>query len=57
MDEEKYLYVPVGLLFVTLGENHEQVSFAYPFAYDSKPSVASTGLSYIIFVVISIFIV
>lgn len=31
MDDEKYLYVPLSLLFVTLSENHEQISFAYPF--------------------------
>uniref|UniRef100_A0A1I8EP42 GATOR complex protein NPRL3 n=2 Tax=Wuchereria bancrofti TaxID=6293 RepID=A0A1I8EP42_WUCBA len=31
MDEDRYLYSPLGIMFVTMGENHEQVSFAYPF--------------------------
>uniref|UniRef100_A0A0N5AQU3 GATOR complex protein NPRL3 n=1 Tax=Syphacia muris TaxID=451379 RepID=A0A0N5AQU3_9BILA len=29
--ENKYLYAPMSLLFVTLSESHEQISFAYPF--------------------------
>lgn len=36
MDDEKYLYVPMSLLFVTLSENHEQISFAYPFELSGK---------------------
>ncbi|VDK75514.1 unnamed protein product [Litomosoides sigmodontis] len=39
MDEDRYLYSPLGIMFVTMGENHEQVSFAYPFQGDfSFPS-------------------
>uniref|UniRef100_A0A915C965 GATOR complex protein NPRL3 n=1 Tax=Parascaris univalens TaxID=6257 RepID=A0A915C965_PARUN len=36
MDEERYLYAPLGLMFITTSENHEQVSFTYPFSYDQS---------------------
>ncbi|VDM95177.1 unnamed protein product [Thelazia callipaeda] len=31
MDRDQCMYSPLGIMFVTMGENHEQVSFAYPF--------------------------
>lgn len=38
MDEDRYMFAPLGLMFVTMGDNHEQVSFAYPFQSDSSVS-------------------
>ncbi|VDM43381.1 unnamed protein product [Toxocara canis] len=45
MDEERYLYAPLGLMFVTMGDNHEQVSFSYPFSYDHIPVRSDTERS------------
>lgn len=45
MDDESYLNSPLGLLFVTMGENHELVSFSYPFNSDS---VSATDSAYVI---------
>ncbi|CAG9530894.1 unnamed protein product [Cercopithifilaria johnstoni] len=45
MDEDRYLYSPLGIMFVTMGENHEQVSFAYPFQGDFSFSSESQSLS------------
>ncbi|EFO23563.2 alpha globin regulatory element [Loa loa] len=44
MDDERYLYSPLGIMFVTMGENHEQVSFAYPF--QSASSVPTESQSF-----------
>ncbi|KAM3721895.1 GATOR complex protein [Dirofilaria immitis] len=45
MDEDRYLYSPLGIMFVTMGENHEQVSFAYPFQNDSSVPIESQSIS------------
>ncbi|VBB25692.1 unnamed protein product [Acanthocheilonema viteae] len=45
MDEDHYLYSPLGIMFVTMGENHEQVSFAYPFQGDSSFPSGSQSFS------------
>ncbi|VDN58358.1 unnamed protein product [Dracunculus medinensis] len=32
MGDERYMNAPLGVLFVTMGANHEQISFSYPFS-------------------------